>query len=83
MLFQLVHVAPIVQSYRATSHSPAQISATMPVGVPPLSHLVSLVLPHIRLLLPLMLAVTLLWELMPLVGFAVMFGLNCCCLTLI
>lgn len=35
------------------------------------------------LLLPLRLAVTLLWELVPLVGFVVRFGLNCCYLALI
>lgn len=64
-------------SYLATSHSPTQIHPAMPVGIPPLSHLVSLVLLHIRLLLPLKLALTALWELVPLVGVAVMFGWNC------
>ncbi len=66
-VFQLVLVLPHAQSYLATSLSPAKIYPTMPVGVPPLSHLVSLVLLYIRLLLPPRLAVTPLWELGPLV----------------
>lgn len=64
-------------SYLATSHSPTQIHPALPVGISPLSHLVSLVLLHIRLLLPLKLALTALWELEPLVGVAVIFGWNC------
>ena len=78
--FQLVPVPPCVQSYLSPSSTAAQICPTMPAGAPPRSQMVPLVLLHIRLLLR-RLAGSRLWEVT--VDFAAMFGLNCCCFTLI
>lgn len=78
---QLVPVPPCVQSYLSPSSTAAQIYPIVPAGAPPRSQLVPLVLPHIRLLLPRRLAGSRLWEVT--VDFAAMFGLNCCCFTLV